>query len=121
MIDQKKIDAIDALVVGWMDPVFTREDPVTREILNGLGPEDFNRVLAGYGCPKCCAKFKTYLITCPVCSFTRNLEEDIVAPPQHWVDHLKDREEAWTGGRPLTADEFFAEVAKDKDIEQRRL
>lgn len=121
MIDQGKVDSIDRLVVGWMEPVFTREDPATREILNGLAPADFNRVLAGYGCPRCCAKFKTYLVTCPVCAFTRNLDEDVVAPPTDWVDHLAERQEAWQGGKPLSADEFFAEVMRDRDIEKRRL
>lgn len=121
MIDQKKVDAIDALVVGWMEPVFTREDPTTGELLNGLGPSDFHRVVAGYGCPKCCAKFKTYLVTCPVCGFTRNLEEDIVAPPRDWVEHLEERNAAWADSKPLSADEFIAEVMRDPDIEQRRL
>jgi hypothetical protein len=121
MIDQKKIDSIDALVVGWMEPVMYRSDPVTGEVLNGLGPADFNRVKSGYGCPKCCAKFKTYLLTCPVCSYTRNLEEDVVSPPQHWVDHLEERNAAWSDSTPVSADDFFAEVMSSPDIDHRKL
>ena len=120
MIDQARVDAINELVIGWMEPIFVREDPVTREVLNGLGPEDFNRVRSGYGCPKCLAVFKTYLVQCPVCKFTRNIEEDIVAPPQHWVDHLADRDKIATG-TPLSVDEFLAEVARDPNIEKQRL
>lgn len=121
MIDQKKIDSINALVVGWMEPVMYRTDPVTGEVLNGLGPSDFNRVKSGYGCPKCCAKFKTYLVVCPVCAYQRNLEEDVVAPPQHWVDHLEERNAAWADSRPISADEFFADVMRDSDIEKQKL
>lgn len=119
-IDQQRVDAINDLVIGWMDPIFTREDPATKEVLNGLGPEDFHRVRAGYGCPKCLAVFKTYLVQCPVCRFTRNVEEDIVAPPQHWVDHLEDRK-SYADGKPLSFDDFMREVNADHSIEKRRL
>lgn len=120
MIDQQRVDAINELVVGWMEPVFKRTDPISGEILNGLAPSDFQRVRSGYGCPRCLAVFKTYLVRCPVCRFIRNIEDDIVAPPQHWVDHLKDRE-TYETGKPLTFDEFMAEVARDPDIEKQRL
>lgn len=120
LIDQQQVDAINELVVGWMEPVFKRTDPVTGHVLNGLGPSDFRRVQAGYGCPRCLAIFRTYLVSCPVCRFVRNLEEDVVAPPQHWVDHLKDRE-AVESGVPLSFDEFMSEVLSDPDIEKQRL
>lgn len=120
MIDQARVDAINELVVGWMDPIFTREDPITKQVLNGLGPEDFTRVKSGYGCPKCLAIFKTYLVQCPVCKFTRNLEEDIVAPPQHWVDHLADRARL-PEGTPVSFDDFMREINADPNIEKQRL
>ena len=119
-IDQQRVDSINELVVGWMEPVFTREDPITGHVLNGLGPQDFHRVRSGYGCPKCLAIFRTYLVQCPVCHFVRDIEEDIVAPPQHWVDHLEDRK-SYASGTPLSFDDFMREVNADPDIEKRRL
>ena len=119
-IDQQQVDAINELVIGWMEPIFTREDPITKHVLNGLGPKDFQRVKSGYGCPKCLAVFKTYLVQCPVCRFQRNIEEDITSPPQEWVDHLEDRK-AYASGKSLSFDEFMREVNSDSSIEKRRL
>jgi hypothetical protein len=110
---------LDRLVVGWMTPVLYRDDPATGRRLNGLGPKDFQRVMAGYGCPDCLAKFATYLSKCPVCSFQRDVAADVEAPPSEWVDWLA--EDDGPAGIPLSVDEFLSEVARDPDIEQRRL
>lgn len=106
-----------------MVPVMKRTDPYTGDVLNGLGPVDFDRVRAGHGCPKCLAIYNTYLVVCPVCDYTRDLAADIEGKaPQHWVDHLADRHaEDAEGGTPLSFDEFMGEVLKDSDIEHRQL
>ena len=105
-----------------MIPVMKRTDPVTGEVLNGLGPADFARVRQGHGCPKCLAMFNTYIPNCPVCGYERDILADIKEAPAHWVDHLKDREmEGRQGGTPVSFDEFMAEVNRDPDIEHRKL
>ena len=105
-----------------MIPVMKRTDPVSGEVLNGLGPQDFSRVRAGHGCPKCLAKFNTYLAVCPACDYERDVMGDIQEAPQHWVDHLKDRyNEDQQGGTPISFDEFMGEVVQDSDIEHRQL
>lgn len=121
-IDHKRVAAINELVTGWMVPVFKRTDPFNGRVLNGLGPDDFQRVQAGYGCPDCLAVFKTYLAVCPACGFTRNVADDVEAPPADWVAHLEDRRNGTGPANPLASfDEFMAEVNADRDIEHRRL
>lgn len=118
----ERAEQIDRLVVGWMVPLMKRTDPHTGEVLNGLGPQDFARVRAGHGCPKCLAKFDTYLPICPVCGYERNILADVQEAPQHWVDHLADRHaEDQQGGTPVSFDEFVGEVLTDSDIEHRQL
>lgn len=122
MIDQKKVDAIDSLVVGWMEPVLKRTDPISGEVLNGLGPRDFRRVMAGYGCPRCLAKYRSYLVVCPACEYTRNIEEDVQAPPELWTDWVAEMaQEELQGGKPLSADEFIKSVMADRDIDHIKL
>jgi hypothetical protein len=113
-------ETLDALLDGFMVPIF--HDPASG--LNGLSPADFTRVRLGYGCPKCLAKYKTYLAACPVpgCGWVRDVEQDFVEAPQMWVDHLAERHRGETEKtRPLTFDEFMAEVARDPEIERRKL
>ena len=118
----ERADKINALVTGWMVPVMKRTDPMTGEVLNGLGPVDFGRVRAGHGCPKCLAMFNTYLSVCPVCQYQRDVLADVQEAPQHWVDHLKDRQnEDLQGGAPVSFDEFMDDIVRDSDIEHRRL
>lgn len=121
MLRLNKVDAINQYVTGWMIPVMKRTDPSTGEVLNGLGLADFGRVKAGHGCPKCLAKFNTYMPVCPACDYARDVLSDVAETPQYWVDHLEDRANGSQGGRPLTADEFIAEVMADPDIEQHHI
>ena len=116
LIDAK--ERMDALVDGFMIPVF--HDPLTG--MNGLAPADFARVRHGYGCAKCLAKYKTYLVRCPVCGLERDVLRDFEEAPDLWVEHLHDRHKGETERtRPLTFDEFMAEVARDPDIERVKL
>lgn len=108
---------LDTLIEGFMVPIMYRIDPLTGQRLNGLGPDDFRRCLAGYGCPECLAKFTTYLVTCPVCGFKRDLGVDAQAPPQLWVDHLADRAAGRGTPAPLSIDQVIKEITEDKDVE----
>lgn len=113
---------MNSLMDGFMVPIMKRTDPFTGKVLNGLGPDDFERVRSGYGCHQCLAKFKTYLVTCPACGFVRNVEQDIEGAPELWVDHLKQREAGGTPyTKPVDQKTFMDEVAKSRDIEQVRL
>lgn len=122
---QDKADDINAIVKGFLIPVF-RTDPESGQRLAGLDEESFKKVAAGYACANadCLAEFKTYTIECPVCSYVRDIQHDLVAPPETWVQHLKDREEGYApdiASNPFSPDEFFKSVADDSDVEQRRL
>jgi hypothetical protein len=114
------VEAINKYVVGWMVPIYWQEDPITKKRLNGLGPKDFARVMDGYGCPECLAIFNTYLPVCVVCGFRRDIQADVQNAPQHWVDHLNDRQ-GEPVGKPVDIDDFLREVAADKDVEQIKL
>jgi len=114
------VEAINKYVVGWMQPIYWQEDPVTKRRLNGLGPKDFARVMAGYGCPECLAIFNTYLPVCPACQFRRDIQADVQNTPQHWLDHMDDLK-GEAQGTPVSIDDFLREVAADKDIEQIKL
>lgn len=112
---------LDTLVAGWMEPVFKRTDPATGRVLNGLAPADFARVTSGYGCADCLAKFTTYLITCPVCGWTRDLAADIQDAPDYWRQHLDDRASGYAPPirRAATSiDEIMREIAADKEVDQ---
>lgn len=122
---QTKADDINRVVKGFIVPVF-RTDPETGQKLAGLDEESFRKVAAGYACANadCLAEFVTYTIECPVCSYVRDIQHDLVAPPESWVQHLKDREEGYAAPiarNAFSPDSYFREIAQDSDIEQRRL
>lgn len=122
---QNRADEINRVVKGFLIPIF-RTDPETGRKLAGLDEESFRKVAAGYACANadCLAEFRQYTIECPICGLVRDIHKDLVAPPEHWVQHLKDREEGYAAPiatNPFSPDEFFQQVAKDPDIEQRRL
>lgn len=122
---QAKAEDINAVVKGFLIPVF-RMDPETGQKLAGLDTESFQKVAQGYACANadCLAEFKTYTVICPVCGYTRDIAHDLVAPPEHWVKHLEDRDAGYAptvARNPFSPDEFFREVAADPDVEQRRL
>jgi hypothetical protein len=115
---QSRVEELSA-VKGWITPVFTREDPVTKELHHLISMEDGERIARGYACGECGAIYDMVMPACVVCSEPIALE---LAPMrQEWTDHLKDREELPQYGKPLSADEFIAEVMKDPNIEQRKL
>lgn len=120
-LDDRKHE-LDTLTEGFMVPVFRDRDPHTGRVRNGLGPADFNRVVAGYACPDCLAKYITYLATCPVCGYTRDISKDVEAPPDLWVDHLADRNAGRGAPAPAPSiDKLVDEIMADKDIEKTTL
>lgn len=122
---QTKTDDINAVVKGFLIPVF-RTDPASGRKLAGLGEEDFLKVAQGYACANadCLAEFKTYTIECPVCHYVRDIQKDLVAAPQAWTQHLNDREEGYQAPEarnPFSPDRYFKSIADDPDIEQIKL
>lgn len=66
-------------------PTYYEEDLFTGEMRWGLAPDDFKKVVEGYGCPKCLEDFNgVFLLTCPVCKHTRIPERDFLPLPEHW-------------------------------------
>jgi hypothetical protein len=118
LVDRKQ--ELDTLLEGFLVPVFQQEGPNGR-MLNGLSPGDYQRVVAGYACPDCLAKYKTYLATCPVCGWERNVQNDVERTPAMWVQHLEDRADETFGVRMPTQERIeqaLKDIHEDPDIEQ---
>ena len=112
---------LDTLIDGFLIPIFQREDPATGRMLNGLSRDDYQRVVAGYACPDCLARYKTYMATCPVCGWQRNINQDIQDAPGYWTQHLQDRADPDYGLRLPTQDaieQALKDIHADKDVEQ---
>jgi predicted ATP-dependent serine protease len=105
-------------VKGWLVPIFMQTDPATGRRLNGLGPQDFNKVREGFACAECLAEFSHYTLKCPVCGWTRDLEADLSEAPQLWQDHLNERENPVDKPRPMNPLVAIENIKKDKDVEQ---
>ncbi len=103
------------LVDGFLTPLFFNE--VTGQ--SALGPEDFQRVVEGYACAACLAKYKIYLVQCPLCGHCRDLASDLEAPLQDHVDHLKerDRTEGMDTGGGAGFEEFMRSVNSNPDVD----
>ncbi len=57
----------------------------------GLSPTDFQKVQHGYGCPNCLEDFNgLYLTTCPVCGHERDVAQDFIDAPRHWLPDPND-------------------------------
>lgn len=115
-----QIETLNRILDGFMVPIFRREDPVTGRMLNGLGPEDYRRVLDGYACPDCLAKFYTYTAACPLCGWQRNIVNDVQNAPDYWVQHMEDRANPNHGVMlPTQAkiEQALADIHADRDVE----
>ncbi len=115
-----RIATLDSLITGFAIPIFRREDPATGRMLNGLGPDDYRRVLDGYGCPDCLAQFKTYLAACPLCGWQRDLAKDIQTAPDYWTQHLKDRADPSFGvtfPKQEMIEQALKDIHNDPDVE----
>jgi hypothetical protein len=62
--------------------------------------------------------FTTYLSTCPVCGWERNVQADIEDSPDYWRQHLEDRE---TGYAPKIGrsniDTVIDQIMQDGNVE----
>lgn len=77
------LDAVDGFIQAHYE--YTREDGSRHYALTNR--RDFQRIVDGYGCPKCLAKFRQSRNDCPLCDWTRDLSRDIVDQiPPEWVD-----------------------------------
>jgi hypothetical protein len=66
-------------------PVYSRYDRTTGQYMWGLGPDDYERIRQGYGCPRCLEAFEFYTARCPVCRAEIALEREIFSePPPYW-------------------------------------
>jgi hypothetical protein len=102
---------LNATIKGFLVPIFSK-DLENGQRLNGLGPDDYQKVMEGYACPECLAEYVTYLVTCPVCRYQRDPTRDILDAPRIWTDHLANRENP---PPPVEARDFDTAMA-DKGI-----
>ena len=124
-VNTAAIDALNSVIDGFMVPIFREEDPSTGRLLNGLGPEDYRRVVDGYGCADCLAKFRVYTAACPLCGWTRNIQNDVESAPGYWLQHLEDRANPdWGVTYPTTQakiEQALADIHADRDVEHTTL
>jgi hypothetical protein len=121
-VTQQRVDELNA-VRGWIQPVFTRHDPLTGKPHRLITEEDGRKIAAGYACGECGAIFDIVRVQCPVCHTQMGLVEEPMR--EEWLPHLRDR---MNGDAPPVArnpfadrDEFFRQVAADPDVEHRKL
>lgn len=128
----ESIVANKGLIKGFLSPLFYEEGTGR----SGLGPVDFGKVRDGYACAQCLCEYTTYLVTCPVCGWQRDLARDLEAPPEIWVDNLRehdriqreaqaerfDRHGNLVAGRaegaPATFEDLMRRVNADPNIDQ---
>lgn len=76
------VNAIDGFIPAHYE--YTREDGRRHYALTNS--RDFQRILDGYACPNCLAKFKTSRTTCPLCPWERDMSKDIIEQvPPEWL------------------------------------
>lgn len=118
------IALLDTAITGFAVPIFREEDPATGRLLNGLGPEDYQRVLDGYGCPDCLAQWNLYMAACPVCGWVRDIGRDVEKPPGYWLQHLEDRANPDWGVTTPTQEKIeqaLKDIHADPDVEHTTL
>ncbi len=110
---------LDRIIAGFAIPIFQREDPVTGRMLNGLGPEDYRRIVDGYGCPDCLAQFHHYMAACPLCGWQRDIAQDIQEAPGYWNQHLEDRADPTYGvSARASMEAALADIHADPDVDK---
>lgn len=87
-VSVESIVANKGLIKGFLSPIFYEE----MSGRSGLGPVDFAKVRDGYACAQCLCEYTTYLVRCPVCGWERDLARDLEAPPELWVDNLREHD-----------------------------
>ena len=120
MIATEKISQLDSILVGFAIPIFRKEGPDGRW-LNGLGPEDWQRVIDGYGCPDCLAQFRMWVASCPLCGWVRGVGSDVQQAPDYWTQHLRDRADESYGVAEMPTqakiEQALRDIHNDPDVE----
>lgn len=123
-ITQERVDELNR-VRGWIQPVFTHEDPVTGRRHRLITQEDGEKIALGYACGECGAVYDMVMAACVVCHKPIALE---LAPARpEWGQHLADRESGYTAPiaqnpfAPGTADAAIWDIQNDPDVEHRKL
>lgn len=96
---------LKSAIKGWLVPIYQMDQPDGRR-LHGLGPEDFDKVRAGYACAKCLAEFHTYMAVCPLCHERRDIAADIGSAPEYWQASVDERENDTTPYAKLRKNPF---------------
>lgn len=117
-VGQSRIDELSS-VRGWIEPEFVHTDPVTGKQHRLITLEDGEMIAQGYACGECGAKYDMVMPRCVVCR--EPIALDLAPMRPEWTQHLADRASGASGGKPLDVETFLAEVARDPDVEQRRL
>lgn len=66
-------------------PIYYETHPVTGKTLWGLAPQDFYKVVNGYGCPECLEDYNgVFLPVCPLCNHASDLMRDVQETPDHF-------------------------------------
>jgi len=119
MQSQADIQANLSLVKGFLKPHFYDEH-MRPDQPTALSHTDFCKVRDGYACSRCLAEYTTYLPTCPVCGWQRDVAQDLKPPDPEHEDHLRrlrDTEGMDVGGMVNSFDEFMRSLEQKRDVE----
>ena len=116
----RQAEILRPLVTGFMTAYYSSLQENGRHV-HALGKDDFDRVMAGFGCGECLATFDTYMETCPVCGLSREIGARWQDDPDNWNayhdEHLNG------SGKTQTRDvhQFLDDLQKDKDVDHVEL
>jgi predicted amidophosphoribosyltransferase len=81
-----------------MEPIYYGTDTETGEPIGVFAPDQWERIKAGYACPRCWQEFSMIFTKCPVCQLdlTQNLDPQIREYPAEWTPNEEQTK------RPLT-------------------
>lgn len=112
------VPELRSAVNGFLTPTYVDKDASGRMLNAFSDPLDIKRIAAGYACGNCCATFRSFQLTCPVCGLATNVSGQIGDTPDLWNEHFDEHLNGSGKTETRTPDEFLAAVSADKDIDQ---
>lgn len=104
-------------IVGFIDPVFTEELPNGRHMHALADRDDFKRIMEGYACGECLAKFDCYMEICPACGLSRADAAKVDKTPGEWDAFHQEHLHGGVTGAPNTFEQMMDAQRADVDVE----
>lgn len=105
-------------VIGFGTPVYSQDLPNGRTMHALNDPDLFQQINEGYACGQCLARFDTYMQVCPVCGLNREKAAEVQTTPDDWNAFYDEHLNGTGKTKTRTPDEFFTDLAADRDVDQ---